>query len=348
MAIDQVKTVNVPIPVMKEVGGKEFVSYGDRNGYPDWLYDVYVNNASLQSIIQGTVDYVLGNNIITTAMSENEARELIEKSVADYLIFGGFYWQVIRNNDGSINTAKWMDFRNVRMDKERNRFWYSEDWSKSYGRVKTIEYPVFEPNRPDPSSVIFVCTPGSREVYPTPMWSGAIKAAVISNKIDEFHLSEIDNNFMSSAVINLNNGIPTDEVKREIEKNFESKFGGAENSGRLVLVFNDSAENAAKIERLATDDFDKRYEALAKRVREQTFVAFRAIPALFGLMTESTGFNEQEFSQSFKLYNRTAVRPIQQKIVNLFEKLFGVGSLVIDPFTLGTEESNNDTENNVQ
>ena len=92
------------------------------------------------------------------------------------------------------------------------------------------------------------------------------------------------------------------------------------------------------------DDFADRYEALHKRSREQIFTAFRATPNLFGLMTETTGFNEQEFAEAFKLYNRTVVKPIQKVIVDAFDKIFGVdGSITITPFNL-----ENDSEQEVE
>lgn len=346
-AIEKNFVPQMPEPIQKEVTGKDFVSFGQRNEYPDFVFASYQECATLQSIINGCVDYVMGN-AVRCRIHPEKAKSELEKCAADYFIFGGFYLQIIRNNKGQVSDFNWLDFRNVRCDKDRNRFWYSEDWSKSYGRVKTIEYPIFNAQRPDPASIIFFMHSGTRETYPNPIWNGAMKSVQIERKIDNFHLGEIDNNFMSSAIINLNNGIPTDEVKAQIEKNFEEKFQGADNSGRLVIIYNDSAENAAKIERLATDDFDKRYESLAKRCREQIFIAFRAIPSLFGLMTESTGFNEQEFQESFKLFNRTVIRPVQQKLVDLLSAVFGDGALEIDPFTLGTENNSNaDTETNV-
>ena len=70
--------------------------------------------------------------------------------------------------------------------------------------------------------------------------------------------------------------------------------------------------------------------------------AFRATPNLFGIPTETTGFSEQEFKESFRLYNRTMVKPIQVLIADMFEKALGEkGVLSITPFTLdGAGEDN--------
>ena len=88
-------------------------------------------------------------------------------------------------------------------------------------------------------------------------------------------------------------------------------------------------------------DFGEKYRARSTHARQQIFASFRAVPALFGIMTESTGFNEQEFAQAFKLYNRTMVRPVQRLICDTYDKIYGInGSVNIRPFSIeGTEQT---------
>ena len=339
-AIDPILRSSIPEPIEKEYTGKGFISYGVDNAYPQFLFNLVNDCATLSSIINGIVDYVKGNGIRSTIMTDEEAEDFIERTVTDYLTFGAFYWQVIRSMAGKIQKVVWLDARFVRTDKDNNLFWYSENFGQKWGRQNAIVYPKYNPDRLDPESVICVKAPLSRGVYGNPIWSGAIKDAVIETKIEDFHLNELTNNFMGSAVISFNNGIPTDEQKKEIEKNIDEKFGESENACRFLLIFNDSKDNATTVERLSTDDFDKRYESLAKRSREQIFIAFRAIPSLFGLMTESTGFNSQEFAESFKLFQKTVVRPIQTKITSGLAKLFGADVMEIDPFNLNESEKN--------
>jgi hypothetical protein len=146
-------------------------------------------------------------------------------------------------------------------------------------------------------------------------------------------------------MINFLNGIPTDEEKKEIEKNISDKFCGASNAGTFLLNFANGKENSAEVVKLDTEDFGEKYNAAATRAREQIFCAFRAVPALFGLMTESKGFSQEEFEQAFKLYNRTVVRSIQTLICDEIDKVMGVkGSLVINPFSI----EDNKTEETVE
>lgn len=338
--------------VEKEISGVDFIAWGTDNQYPDYLFSLYTDCATLQSIVNGTVDFSCGNEISCNSprfekivnKNGDTINDIIQRISTDYLIFGGFAIQVIRNANGEISELYWVDFTKIRSDKKNEVFFYSEDWCKSYGRVKYIKYPKFNIDDSNPSSIFYYKGTKTRGTYPTPIYNAAITACELEKKINQFHLSEINNNFLTSKIINFNSGVPDDDLKNEIERNLNEKFSGAENAGRILISFNNNKENETTVSDLPQDDFAERYDALHKRSREEIFTAFRATPALFGLMTESTGFNEQEFAESFKLYNRTAVKPIQKVIVDSFDKIFGVeGSITITPFNL-----ENDSEQEVE
>ena len=84
----------------------------------------------MQSIINGSVDYVIGKQIqysptiATFAEKVNADGETLEdiakKAATDLFIFGGFALQIIYNKMGQISELYWLDFRNIRLNKEGN------------------------------------------------------------------------------------------------------------------------------------------------------------------------------------------------------------------------------------
>lgn len=334
------------IPELKEVEttGKDYVLYGNDNLYPEYLYGLYTDVSSLKTIIDGIADYVAGDdarcNIPNFEFEINRkgmtARELITYLTRDWCLYGGFAYQVVRNAVGDIVELYYLDFRYCRTDKYNEVIWYNEDFAKKWGRMsKSIVYPKFIPEARDVASSVVYVKNNLSTTYPIPRYSGALKACEIERHIDEYHLSALENGFAGSYLINFLNGIPTDDQKKEIEKNIQEKFAGSKNAGRIVLNFANGKDNAATLEKLEVEDFSDKYTAAAKRSREQIYCAFRAIPALFGLMSESTGFNEQEFEQAFKVFNKTVIKPIQRLITDTFDKVFmQKGSFEITPFTL--------------
>ena len=271
--------------------------------------------------------------------------EQVEDLARDYETYGGFALQVIRGMDGSVVEVYYIDLRFLRLNKEGDVFYYSEKWGER-GRRDAVVYPAFRPdiaekwagmdederNR-NASSILYVKATHS-QVYPLPVYAASVKACEIERMIDDYHLNSISNGFASSLIVNFNNGTPTDEVKEEIERDFDEKFTGSGNAGRVMFSWNKSKDNATTFEVPPVTDFGEKYKALAENSREKIFTAFRAYPNLFGLST-ATGFSIEEFDQAFKLYNRTAVRPVQRMIADAYDRIYGQrGVLNIVPFSL--------------
>lgn len=363
-AIDPYVEQNIVLPTEKLSSGKNMVEWGTRNAYPDYLLDLYNNVPTLRSIINGNIDYIAGDDVTINPLQEefinqemnrrgDTIREQVKDIAKDYEIYGGFALQVIRNLAGEVAEVYYIDMRFLRTNEDGNVFYYSEKWGK--GRTTDVkEYPAFMPNlkwetledkerERHASSILFVKNVHT-QVYPAPLYAASVKACEIERLIDEFHLSDINNHFVSSAIINFNNGDPGDEVKKEVERDFNEKFCGAKNGGRMAFSWNANKESATDIIEFKVEDFGERYKALSQHSRTQIFTAFRAIPLLFGLVSEAnTGFATDEFEQSFKLYNRTQIQPVQRMICDAYDKIYGQkGVLTIKPFSLG-----GDTEDNV-
>ena len=363
-AIDSYLETNIVSPVEKVLAGRDMVEWGTRNAYPDYLLDLYNNVPTLRSIINGNIDYVAGDDVTIMPLQEeftnqemnmrgDTIREQVKDIAKDFEIYGGFALQVIRNLAGEVAEIYYIDMRYLRTNKEGDVFYYSEKWGKS-SRTDMVVYPAFLPkieweklsdeerNR-HASSILFVKNVHT-QVYPAPLYAASVKACEIERLIDEFHLSDINNHFVSSAIINFNNGDPGQEIKSEIERGFNEKFCGASNGGRVAFSWNPNKESATDIVEFKMEDFGERYKALSQHSRTQIFTSFRAIPLLFGLTSEAnTGFSTEEFEQSFKLYNRTQIQPIQRMICDAYDKIYGQrGVLTIRPFSLG-----GDTEDNV-
>ena len=361
-AIDPYVDNKMILPVERFVSGKDLVEWGNRNSYPDYLLDLYNNVPTLRSIINGNIDFVTGDDVSILPLTDNlpnghmnnrgdNIREQVKDIAKDYEIYGGFALQIIRNLIGMVAEVYYIDMRYLRTNKEGNVFYYCEDWSKS-GKKDVIVYPAFMPNlnwdtlddeqrNRNASSILYVKNVHT-QVYPAPLYAASIKACEIERLIDDFHINSLQNQFVSSAIINFNNGDPGDEMKKEIEDAINEKFAGAANGGRIMLSFNKNKESATDIVEFEVKDFGERYKALSEHSRQQIFTAFRANPNLFGIPTEGNGFANEQYAESFKLYNRTQIQPVQRLIADTYDKIYGTkGVLTIVPFSMGGETEDN-------
>ena len=302
--------------------GYDYVSWGKDNRFPNDLYDMYQNSAILQSVINGTADYVFGSGVISAFDVVNDKYETLEdvvkRCVFDLLIFGGFAIQLMYKG-GKVEAMYWLDFQKCRKSEDEKKIYYSDDWGK-YAK-KALEYNAWTPDTDKGTCIFYYKGHKTRGIYPVPMYIGALKSIKISTEISNFHLNNITKGFASNAVISFNNGEPDEDTKARIEKDVKEKFCGTDNAGSFLLLFNDSKDNACEIAKIQDDKFDLKYDALAKSVKEDIFIAFRATPTLFGLPNENNGFSKQEYLESFELYNKTVVVPLQKDVERAFKSI---------------------------
>ena len=234
-AIDPWLERNIVSPAETPVHGKDYVQWGDNNSYPDYLLELVKTVPTLRSIIQGTVDFIVGDDATILPLVEGYApgqmnlrgdtiAEQVEDLARDWMTYGGMALQVIRAFDGSVAEVYYIDIRFLRMNKEGDVFYYSEKWAER-GRRDAIVYPAFradiaekwagmsdEERDRNASSILYVKSTHS-QVYPLPVYAASVKACEIERLVDDYHLSSIMNGFASSLIVNFNNGQPTDEMK---------------------------------------------------------------------------------------------------------------------------------------
>lgn len=357
-AIDQYVETNIVLPTEK-VTNRDFVEWGKGNNYPGYLLGLYNNVTTLRSIINGNIDFITGDDVTILPLGDRFAEgimntrgdlitDIVRDLAKDYNLYGGFALQIIRDHNGDVAEIYYIDMRFIRSNKENDVFYYNEHWEKG-GRKDVIIYPKFlrnldwasltdEERDRHASSILFVKNVHT-QVYPAPMYAASVLSCEIEKAISQYHWNSLNNNFCPDIIINFNNGDPGDEIKEEIVSDLEEKFSGYQNGKRFMVSFNKDRLSAVTIDAIKTDDFSERYKALEESCRRQIFAAFRAQPLLFGLNSDvSTGFSTDEFEQTFKLYNRTQIRPVQRLIADAFDRIYGSkGVLTIKPFSLESD-----------
>lgn len=340
------------IPKLECVKGKNslFVKYGDNNDFPDYLFNLYNNSSQMSAIIDTMLRYIEGNGIVSNYPKKIVNRkyerfeDLIEKLILDYLLYGGFCFQITHNRLGEVAELNYVDMRYVRVSEDEEKIFYSKEWNK--GRRTPKVYDRYSPNSKLPTSIFYYKGRKTRDVYPVPLYLSALTSLEISTQIPEYHINCLENGFLPGGIINFCNGsnLPED-VMDEIEEKIKEKFTGTRNASKILLSFNDSTEHSTTFERLADDGNIDIYSNLANSVEKDVYTAFRISKLLLGNGEDSTGFNKQSFIESFALYNKTVIQPIQSEIESVINSVLGEGALKFDEFSIdwsktGTEEDN--------
>lgn len=338
-------------PKEETISGRNWIQWGDKNSYPDYIASLFGTVTTLRTVILGVVDYVTGNGSAEVGWDRPGAlinrhgqtlRSFVKETAKSVAQFGGAFWQLIPDRAGRLAELYVLRPEFVRISKEKDVFYYSEKWNKGFGDALTFGKwlgAFAQDDKENYLPAVYYLQQWGDNVYPEPLYAAAVKACEVERNIDEFHLGNIERGFMGSYIVSFNQGTPTDEIKREIERDFTRKFGGATNAGRIMFAYNPDKDHAVQLLKMEVSDYGEKYETLSKHCRQQIFTAFRANPNLFGIPTESLGFSQEEYESAFKLFNRTIVAPIQDAITEAWGICTG-GTLTIDPFTLeGAEEA---------
>ena len=344
-------TKEIPQPIINSKSDG-WLSWGSDNRFPLYLYDLYTYSSQMSSIIKAMIDYITGDAIVNNTNLQDAVNrkgenmdDFIEKLTFDYCLYGGFAFQIIRDKQGEIAEINNLDFRTVRTNEDEDKIYINTGWKYNVAKrgVQTKVYDRFIKGAKQPNSIFYYKGHLTYEAYPTPIYIGALTSLEISTQIPNFHLHNICNNFTPNVIINFNSGsnLPEDVMQEAEEKVYE-KFSGTNNAGNIMLSFNDNTESATTVERLQDDGYDKKYETLKESVKDDIYAAFRINPVLIGL-NHSTGFNTQEFSQCFELYNKTVIKPLQKDIINAMNSVFGDGAISIEQFHI--EWADETTEN---
>jgi DNA-binding MarR family transcriptional regulator len=335
----------VPLPVYKEVKGKEYIYYGERNDYPNYLLRIYNNSAKHNAIVTGKVDYICGNGwgvksedemekakvfgmIDKVNTKEESLNELTNKLVTDLTIFGGYYLQIIWTKaTGEIAEMYHVDYYKVRTNADNSEFYVSDNWIKNDNvnpRPDFETYPAFDPNNTTGSQILYFKEyRAGVNTYSLPDYRGAISYIELDISIGEYHLNTINNGMFSSKLINLNGGKVSQEEEDRIEKQFQNKFSGSKNAGKFMLAFNDSKENEPSIIDLSGTELDKHFDLLNLTVQQEIFSGHKITsPMLFGIKTEGQLGGRSELRDAYQLFQNTYVNAKQRAIEETINYLY--------------------------
>lgn len=340
----------VPLPIYKEVKGKDWIYYGERNDYPNYLLRLYNNSAKHNAIVTGKVDYICGNGWSVKAedemqkakaygminqvnSSEESLNELTKKLTTDMTIFGGYYLQVIWTKaTGEIAELYHVDYYKVRTNHDNSEFYVSDNWIKNDNvnpRPDYETFPAFDPNNRTGSQILYFKEyRAGANTYSLPDYRGAISYIELDISIGEYHLNTINNGMFSSKLINLNGGKVSQEEEDRIERQFKDKFSGSKNAGKFMLAFNDSKENEPSIVDLSGTELDKHFDLLNKTVQQEIFSGHKvSSPMLFGIKTEGQLGGRSEMREAYELFQNTYVNTKQRNIEETINYLYKFNDL---------------------
>ena len=348
LSVLDIESKYVVSPDETTYGNKNLVTWGTDNQLPVLYHNCYNKSATLKAIIDGTINYVLGDDIVLddSAAYWRERvnrtgltmRQLVSRIAFNLNVYGGIAIQVIFNKLGQVVELFPLDFGRCRTNEDGTKIYYAKKWTKY--QTKSQEFDRFDPkniNKDNPTQIFYFKNDTTNSVYPLPPFAGALYDVLTEIECAKYSLNTVARGFSAKYLFNFpeaNN--LTDEQKSGIEAAIKNKFCGSENETNFMLYWKNEDGSGIEVTKIESDETPERYIAIKDNARTNIFVAMRTTPLLMGLVNGiSTGWATQEFSDSFKLFQKTVIKPQQDIIVEALEKITGAkNGIHILPFKI--------------
>ena len=336
------------LPKFKEQKQKGFITYGEKNDFPETLLEFYKRSPKHGAILKQKARFVAGSECV---IEGNEAalkmldfvnpyeglHDLKGKLALDYELFNGFCFEVHYNKLGEIAKLYHLDFSRVRTN-DHTEYFYALDWQKAKtDDIKT--YPAFNPEKAQPFSVQLYYHrqyDAGLGVYPLPPYIHGLQYIEIDVEIANFHNNNIRNGFSNGTLVQLFKGEPTPEQARKFERKFKDRTTGTDNAGGLIIQFNDNNEKPAEISQIQPSDLDKQFLQLNEAVNDEIFTAHNFPPILMGQKADGQLGARNELIEAYEVFHKSYVNQRQAQLDRCLEY---VANFVYPGVKLSTQDS---------
>ena len=371
MAKSRVRLVNTPAPQKKYSGStrvvnlsgyqspeiieddrKDWVLYLTGDGDQDYfesLIEKFLGSPTNARCINGISDMIYGRGLEATDSSEKPEMyakmkllftpKCMRKVVNDYYLLGQAAVQVIYNkNKTAIVKVAHFPMETLRAEKAKDNkvqaYYYHPKWTELRPSDKPKRIPTFGNGSKNETIELFIFKPyKSGFYYYAPVaYNGCLQYAELEEEVANYHINNIQNGLQPSLMVNFNNGIPNEETQELIERKLIEKFGGSSNSGKFVLNFNETSEDAATIEPIHLPDAHAQYQFLSDEAREKIMLGHGIVsPILLGIK-DNTGFgnNAEELRTASILMDNIVIRPFQQGIIDGLNEILAYNRIFLN------------------
>lgn len=351
MAIKLVNMESYTTPKVVESPAKEWVEYGQDNNYYQYLIDRFNGSAVNNAVITGVSEMIYGQGLAATDADKKPLDYAkmkmifkdsdLKKVCLDLKLLGQAAFNVVWNKGKTeIKKAKHIPIQNLRPEKAQNgkiyAYYYSNNWKEfRKEQYKPIRIECFDGTRKSSDSQILVIHPYSPGFfYFSPVdYQGSLQWSEIDEEIGNYHLTNIQNGFAPSMMVNFNNGTPNAEEQRAIERKITQKFTST-NGKKFVLSFNDNQSTATTIDPIPISDASEQYKFLSEECTNKILVGHRITsPMLFGVKDNTgLGNNADEIKTASQLFDNTVIRPKQNIILDAISDVLQVNSINLDMY----------------
>lgn len=339
-------------PEMRVNQADHIVNWGRKNDYPFRLIDLYVNSVTHHSCVDFAVNAIAGNGVDLEAMkmrsedlqapNYHTSWDAFIRAIAfDFVLYGGFAFQVIKNKDGKTYSFFNQPFETVRFEQMDEdgvipACWISADWTaKQKFPPQRIPLFGFQEDEEIPAGQVYMFVYISPNpvspYYPIPTYIGGLKSIQAECEYLKFDLKSILNGFVASGAISCP-PMASDEQKQAMVDNIQRMLTGSENANSIMVTFReDSNDDPVRFTPFsmsndAVDLYDAANDRCVTRIISAHKISSRG---LIGLPMDDSGFSDSGnlLETALQVYNVNVANANRTVILSVLNNAFRLNSI---------------------
>lgn len=332
-----------------------WVNWGIKNNFPNLLLDLYNQSPTHRACINFGVQSILGNGVDLDAMKVDGTQvipnyaetwdDLIKNVALDYMLYGSFAIQIIKNNDNKtfsfwhmpLDKVRWSEYDE---DGQILSYWISQDWT-ALGQYPPFKIDAFDMRdesvieRGKPYLYVYRQYSPAMTYYTQPHYQAGIKSIQSEIEYVNYDLKTTVNNFVPSGMLVLND-VETDEEKQAIINNVTRLFQGSDNANSVMVTFRNNIEEAKpEFVPFAANSGNINLYASANERTVSRILASHQIPnaSLVGMPDiGNSGFASEadKLETAYQLYNKLTGNANRMAVIKTINQMFRMQGVEVE------------------
>lgn len=341
--------------VMTKDSNMGWVKFGKMNNWPQLLLDLYQNSPTHHAAINFEVQSIIANGIDYEAMGLDGSQifpnyqysweTLIRNIALDYMLYGSYAVQVIRNKSGKDFSFYHIPYEKVRCspydeDGVITSYWICQDWTmvsqyppieieaidmKDESQIKSGKPYIFVYKNYDPTVTY----------YQSPFYAAGISAIQTEIEHISFDLKTTTNGFVSQGMLVLNS-VETDEERQSVINNVQRLFVGSENANSVLVAFRNNVEETKpewvpfQSNQGNVNLYDSAWQRTQARILSSHNIPSASLCGLPDVSSSGFASDSQKLETAFQLYERLSGNYHRQAIVKSLNDMFKLNKIDVE------------------
>lgn len=340
----ELKAFNPPKAV--ETRNENWVKFGEKNDYYQFLIDRYNNSTTNNQVINNIVKLIYGKGLDAkdAARKPSEyaqmkmlfSKETTKKAITDMYLLGQCALQVIyAKNKKTIVEVQHIPVHLLRPEKCNKEgvienYFYSDNWANLRDFPATPIPSFGNGNQTLEILMIGNYTIGQK-YFSNVSYLGGLAYAQLEEDVAEFLISLIQTNFSPLSIINFNNSETDIDAQGKIVESIKTKATGA-SGDKIIVSFNSDETKKTTIDSVPLNRAAEQYEYLSNEARAKIMLSHGVTSGLLFGIPSANGFssNADELKTAFVLFDNNVIIPNQEQFCDGIDKILAFNKVSLD------------------